>query len=215
MVVPIPVVSILAAGATGFVGYGFVVRQRRLRHHRLRMAWPGVIDHIRAGIRSGSDITRAVGALPSSLPTDISVHVDTFRANVERGMGTDAALADLGRGLADPVGDRIIEVMRMAHDVGGTDLPDVLLSLQQSVRHDIAVREDAHAKQSWIRSAAALAVAAPWVVLVVIGSRGDTASSYQTLQGTLILVIGALVSFVAHRMMRSIGALPEQRRWLT
>jgi tight adherence protein B len=102
----------------------------------------------------------------------------------------------------------------MAHDVGGTDLPDVLLSLQHSVREDIAVREDATAKQSWIRSAAALAVAAPWVVLVVIGTRGDTAQAYQSLEGTLILLMGALVSLIAFRMMRSIGALPSQRRWL-
>jgi hypothetical protein len=30
----------------------------------------------------------------------------------------------------------------------------------------------------------------------------------------MILVVGALVSVIAFRMMRSIGALPEQRRWL-
>jgi tight adherence protein B len=215
VVVPIPVVALISGFAALFLGYGFVLRQRRIRQHRLRMAWPGVIDHIRAGIRSGSDITQAIGALPASLPSDVADHVVVFGSNIERGMGTDNALSELGRGLADPVGDRIVEVLRMAHDVGGTDLPDVLLSLQHSVRHDIAVREDAHAKQSWIRSAAVLAVAAPWVVLVVIGTRGDTAASYQTPQGTLILVLGALVSVVAFRMMRSIGALPEQRRWLT
>ena len=102
----------------------------------------------------------------------------------------------------------------MAHEVGGTDLPEVLSSLQRSVREDIAVREDAHAKQSWIRSAAVLAVSAPWVVLVVISSRGETLQSYQSLEGTIILVVGAVVSLVAFVMMRKIGSLPSQRRWL-
>lgn len=214
LVVPIPVVAVLAGGAAMFSGYGFVLRQRRLRQHRLRMAWPGVIDHIRAGIRSGSDITRSLSELPATLPPDVVGPVQDLRENVERGMGTDQALEELGQGLADPVGDRIVEVLRMANEVGGTDLPDVLVSLQHSVRHDIAVREDAHAKQSWIRSAAVLAVSAPWVVLLVIGGRGDTATTYQSLEGTVILLVGALVSVVAFRMMRSIGALPEQRRWL-
>jgi tight adherence protein B len=90
----------------------------------------------------------------------------------------------------------------------------VLNSLQRSVRHDIAVREDASAKQSWVRSAAVMAVSAPWVVLIVIGSRGETLQSYQSLEGSGVLVIGALVSAVAYRMMHAIGSLPPQRRWV-
>ena len=214
LIVPIPVLFVIAASASVLAAYGFVLKQRQARRQRLRLAWPGVIDHIRAGVRSGSDISWSISALPASLPPDISIPVNSFRANIEGGLGTDTALAELAKALADPVADRIVEVLRMAHDVGGTDLPDVLLSLQHSVRGDIAVREDAHAKQSWIRSAAVLAVSAPWVVLVVIGTRGDTASSYQSVEGTMILVVGALVSVIAFRMMRSIGALPEQRRWL-
>lgn len=214
VMIPIPVLAFIAAGATGVGGYGVIAKQRAARQHRLRVAWPGVIDHIRAGIRSGSDISHAITALPDTLPADISGPVHSFRINIERGLGTDTALSELARDLADPVADRVVEVLRMAHDVGGTDLPNVLLSLQHSVRGDIAVREDAHAKQSWIRSAAILAVSAPWVVLVVIGTRGDTASAYQGLEGTLILLAGALVSLVAFRMMRHIGSLPEQRRWL-
>jgi tight adherence protein B len=129
-------------------------------------------------------------------------------------MGSDMALGEWGTRLADPVGDRIVEVLRMAGEVGGTDLPDVLNSLQRSVRHDIAVRENATAKQSWVRSAAVMAVAAPWVVLIVIGSRGDTLQSYQSLEGSMVLVLGAVVSAVAYRMMHAIGSLPPQRRWV-
>jgi tight adherence protein B len=129
-------------------------------------------------------------------------------------MATDAALSELAARFANPVGDRIIEVLRMAHEVGGTDLPGVLLHLQNSVRTDIAVREDASAAQSWIRSAAVLALCAPWVVLVVIGTREQTVTAYQSPEGTAILVIGAIVSVVAYRMMKSIGELPVATRWL-
>jgi tight adherence protein B len=212
--VPIPVLSVLTVVAMVFAGFAYVRKQRDARFHRLQQAWPGVIDHLRAGIRSGSDVTTAVMALPDSLPPDIAHPVAEFRVAINRGLDTDSALAELATRFANPVSDRICEVLRMAHEVGGTDLPSVLLQLQQSVRSDIALRADARAAQSWIRSAALLALCAPWIVLVVIGTREQTASSYHSVEGTIILLVGAVVSVVAYRMMKKIGELPEASRWL-
>jgi len=212
--VPIPVLSVLSSAAMVLAGFAYIRQQREARFHRLQQAWPGVIDHLRAGIRSGSDVTTALMALPDTLPSEITRPVAEFRANIRRGYDTDTALGELATVLANPVGDRVCEVLRMAHEVGGTDLPTVLLQLQQSVRSDIAVREDARAAQSWIRSAALLALCAPWIVLLVIGTREQTLTAYQSLEGTLILVLGAIVSVVAYRMMKSIGALPVASRWI-
>ena len=213
-IVPIPVLSVLSSAAMMLAGFAYLRQQREARFHRLQQAWPGVIDHLRAGIRSGSDVTAAVMALPDTLPSEINRPVWEFRHNIRRGYDTDQALSELSSRLANPVGDRVCEVLRMAHEVGGTDLPTVLLQLQQSVRSDIAVREDARAAQSWIRSAALLALCAPWIVLLVIGTREQTLTAYQSLEGTLILVVGAVVSVVAYRMMKSIGALPVASRWI-
>lgn len=214
VIVPIPVLSVLSALAMVLAGFAYIRKQREARFHRLQQAWPGVIDHLRAGIRSGSDVTAALMALPDTLPSEITRPVAEFRANIRRGYDTDQALGELSATLANPVGDRVCEVLRMAHEVGGTDLPAVLLQLQQSVRSDIAVREDARAAQSWIRSAALLALGAPWIVLLVIGTREQTLEAYQGLEGTVILVVGAIVSVVAYRMMKSIGALPVASRWI-
>jgi len=212
--VPIPVVSVIASFAALSIGAGFVFRQRAARARTLLAAWPGVIDHVRSAVRSGLDIAPAIEHIPDTVPGDIRRAVQSFRSNIQRGMSTDTALVELGRELADPIADRIIEVLRIAHDVGGTDLPGVLRHLQQSVRHDIAVRDDAYAKQSWIRSASVLAVAAPWVVLLVIGGRGETAAAYQSVEGSALLILGAVVSLVAYLLMRRIGALPAPRRWV-
>lgn len=212
--IPIPALGVIAACVVPMVGFAYLKRLRAQRATRLRRAWPGVIDHLRAGVRSGHDVTGAVIALPDTLPRDISGPVATFDRDIAQGLGTDDALSDLGRRLADPVADRIVEVLRMAHEVGGVNLPGVLLELQKSVRIDIAVREDAHAKQSWIRSASILAVLAPWVVLLLIGSREATLSAYQSPEGAGILLLGAVVSVVAFGMMKRIGSLPTQQRWL-
>ena len=214
VIIPIPTLGIIAACVVPLAGFAYLQRLKAQRATRLRRAWPGVIDHLRAGVRSGHDVTGALIALPDSLPRDISDPVSAFDRDIAQGLGTDEALGDLGRRLADPVADRIVEVLRMAHEVGGVNLPGVLLELQKSVRLDIAVREDAHAKQSWIRSASVLAVCAPWAVLLLIGTREATLSAYQSPEGASILLVGAIVSAVAFGMMKKIGSLPTQQRWL-
>lgn len=213
--IPIPALAVIAAMASPGGVVWFLLHQRRERRQRLRLSWPGVIEHLRAGVRSGGDVTGAVMALPTNtLPPELTGAVASFRQRVEAGMPTDAALAELRVDLADPLGDRIVEVLRMAHEVGGTDLPGLLRGLHASIRQDIAVRQDAHARQSWIRSASVLAASAPWVVLLVIGGRGETAQAYQSAAGSALLFLGAITSAVAFFLMRRIGALPEPRRWL-
>lgn len=214
LVIPIPTLGVITAAVIPLGGLAYLARLKAGRATRLRRAWPGVIDHLRAGVRSGHDVTGALLALPESLPRDISGPVEAFGQDIARGLGTDEALADLGRRLADPVADRIVEVLRMTHEVGGVNLPNVLLELQKSVRIDSAVRDDAYAKQSWIRSASVLAVSAPWVVLVLIGTREATLSAYQSSEGAGILLLGAVVSAIAFGMMKKIGSLPSPQRWL-
>lgn len=215
VILPIPALSVIATVFAPLALLGVLYRRRAIRRHTLRLSWPGVIDHIRAGVRSGGDVTSAFLSLPDSYPSDITSAVSNCRRRIEGGMSTDTALEELRVDWADPFGDRIVEVLRMTHEVGGTSLPSLLRDLQNTIRHDIAVRQDAHARQSWIRSASVLAVSAPWVVLFVIGGRGETLEAYQSLEGNALLLLGAVSSGIAFFLMRKIAALPEPRRWLT
>lgn len=115
--------------------------------------------------------------------------------------------------LADPLGDRIIETLRMARQVGGTELIGVLRALSSSVRADAALRGEVEARQSWIRGAAVLGAVAPWVILTLLILRPEGAKAYSTPEGIVVIVVGAVVSVVAFRLMIRIGRLPEPRRW--
>jgi tight adherence protein B len=59
-----------------------------------------------------------------------------------------------------------------------------------------------------------MAVCAPWLVLILLATQQETLDAYDTPTGTLILVIGAVLSLVAYRMMIRIGRLPEDKRVL-
>ncbi|AVG24450.1 fimbriae secretion channel subunit B TadB [Pontimonas salivibrio] len=211
--IPIPVLMPLAMVGFGLAGRALLQGRIEARQRRLRAAWPGLVDHIRQVIRSGGGVAEAVAGLEHHSPGELRGFFAAFGREVEAGTRVDSALAQLKDEVADPVADRIIEALRMAHEVGGRELPSVLHSLQASVRADIAVREDALAKQSWIRAASRLGVAAPWLVLVVLSGRTETVQAYDSPAGVAVIVGGALLSALAFRMMSRLGRLPVDQRW--
>jgi tight adherence protein B len=116
--------------------------------------------------------------------------------------------------LADPVGDRICETMRVAREVGGSDVGSVLRTLSELLRADARTRAELEARQGWIVNGARLAVAAPWAVLLLLGTQSQTLRAYDSPGGTLLLVLGAGICVVAYRVMLRIGRLPQEQRVL-
>ena len=44
-------------------------------------------------------------------------------------------------------------------------------------------------------------------------TRPEAAAAYNSSAGVTVIVAGLLVSVAAYRVMRSLGRLPEERRW--
>ena len=116
--------------------------------------------------------------------------------------------------LADPVGDRVCETMRVAREVGGSDLGTVLRTLSELLRSDARTRAELETRQGWVVNAARLAVAAPWVVLLLLGTQSTTLHAYNSRAGRCCWRSGAAVCVVAYRIMLRIGRLPEEQRVL-
>lgn len=211
----VPVIALaLAAGPVGAAAPAVVVGGRARRRRRLlRAAWPDLVDHLVAGVRSGQSLADAVASLADVGPVEIRGAFREFERLV-RATGTiGGPLDDLKNRLADPVADRIVETLRMSREVGGTELPSILRALAASLRQEAAVRSEVEARQSWVINAARLGVAAPWIVLLMLASRAEAAAAYNSPAGVTLLVVGFAVSVIAYRIMIAVGRLPEERRW--
>lgn len=210
---PLPIMAFLAAIAGASLPT-LVLRHRRhaLRKQR-RSMWPDVCDLLVAGIRAGLSLTDAVTGLAHSGPVPLRPAFAEFAREITATGSFDRSAVRLKDTLADPVADRIIESLRMARQVGGTELTGVLRALSQSVRAETALRSEVEARQSWIRGAAVLGVSAPWVVLLLLSSRPEGAAAYSTPEGLAIIVFGAAASVIAFRLMLLLGRLREAKRW--
>ncbi|WP_308799406.1 type II secretion system F family protein [Agromyces silvae] len=185
----------------------------RARRAANRAVWPEVVDHLVASVRAGLSLPDALAALATLGPAATRAPFAAFDDEYRRTGVFAPALDALKARLADPVADRILETVRMAREVGGTEITHVLRSLSTYLRDDAALRAEVRSRQSWTRNAAKLGVAAPWVLLVLLSTKPETLQSYDTPAGTGLLLVGLAVSAVAYRAMVALGRLPDERRW--
>jgi tight adherence protein B len=218
------VVVLLTTGTVtislAFAVFGFVLpaaQVRRLAGKRqadLREVWPEVVDNLASAVRAGMSLPEALAALATRGPEVLRAPFARFAVEYRSTGRFGVCLDRLKDDLADPVGDRIVETLRVARDVGGSDLGRVLRTLSTFLREDARARAELETRQGWVVQAARLAVAAPWAVLLLLATQSTTLDAYDSTAGTALLTVGGAVCFLAYRLMLRIGRLPQDLRVL-
>jgi tight adherence protein B len=192
-----------------------VVRSRARRRRRaLREVWPDAVDNITSAVRAGMALPEALAQLAHRGPVELRPAFAAFGEDY-RSTGRFAPSLDaLKERLADPVADRLIEALRLAREVGGSDLGGLLRTLSAFLREDARTRAELETRQTWTVNAARLSVAAPWIVLAILATRGGAIEAYDSRLGVMVLLVGAGLCIGAYRLMMHIGRLPEEARVL-
>jgi tight adherence protein B len=213
VVVPVVAIALIAGIVTLGLPFWIVDWRARSRRRVIRVLWPDVVDHLVSAVRSGLALPDSVVTLAHSGPEatreQFGIFEREYRATGSFAIGIDA----LKSALADPIGDRILETLRMSREVGGSELTTVLRNLSLYLRAEAAIRSEVEARQSWVVNSAKLGAAAPWVILLLLATRPEAAAAYNTVAGVLLIVGGLGVTVVAYRVMLAVGRLPEERRW--
>jgi tight adherence protein B len=210
-VVPIALCFGIMAGALPIA----LVRMRaRKRRNKLRDLWPDVVDNITSGVRAGLALPEALSQLSVRGPAELRPAFAAFAEDYRTTGRFHDCLDRLKDRLSDPVGDRIVESLRIAREVGGSDLGKLLRTLSSFLREDARTRSELETRQSWTTNAARLAAGAPWVILGLLALNGSSLQAYSSPTGWLVLAVGAGLCIVAYRAMVWIGRLPEEERVL-
>ncbi|AFR29707.1 type II secretion system F family protein [Arthrobacter sp. Rue61a] len=209
-----PPVALCFAIFGSWIPFAIVRWRARKRRNSLRQLWPDIVDHLRSAIRAGLALPEALIQLGHNGPEELRELFLDFGADYRAAGNFEAAADKLKERLADPVADRIIEALRMTREVGGSDLGRMLGTLSGFLRDSARTRSELEARQSWTVNAARLAVAAPWIVLVVMASRPEAMLAFNSGMGALVLLGGLLISVFCYSVMLRVGALPEDERVL-
>lgn len=188
--------------------------RRRKRRTELRDLWPEAVDNLASAVRAGLSLPEALTQLGVRGPQELRRPFQRFGEDYRATGRFSTCLDRLKAALADPTGDRIIESLRLARDVGGTDLGRLLRTLSAFLREDARTRAELETRQGWAVNGARLAVAAPWLLLGALSLNPHAVRAYNSAAGAVVLAIGGGVSIVAYRTMVRIGRLPVEDRVL-
>lgn len=210
----VPSIALCFAVMAGWTPVAVVRIRARSRRAQLRELWPDAVDNVTSAVRAGLALPEALAQLAVRGPEELRPAFADFASDYRTTGRFNDCLDRLKGRLADPVGDRLVESLRIAREVGGSDLGSLLRTLSTFLREDARTRSELETRQSWTVNAARLAVAAPWIVLALLSTRPESVQAYNTAAGAAVLAVGAVATMLAYRLMVRIGRLPEEDRVL-
>ena len=209
-----PPVSLAFAVLAGYLPVSVLRARAHRRRRELAEVWPEAVDNLASAVRAGLSLPEALSQLAVRGPEPLRPAFAAFSVDYQVTGRFGDCLDRLKERLADPVGDRVVEGIRIAREVGGGELGRLLRNLSGYLREDARTRSELESRQAWAVNGARLAVAAPWLVLLMLSFQREVISRYSSPSGVVVLVGGGVSCLVAYRLMVRLGRLPQERRIL-
>ena len=208
-------VSLAFALLAGYLPIAVLNGRARRRQRELAEVWPEAVDNLASAVRAGMSLPEALAQLAVRGPEPLRPAFAAFAVDYQVTGRFAESLDRLKERLADPVGDRVVEGLRIAREVGGGELGRLLRSLSGYLRDDARTRSELESRQAWAVNGARLAVAAPWLVLLMLSFQREVISRYASAAGVVVLAVGGACCLLAYRLMVRVGRLPQERRILS
>lgn len=207
-------VAFVPAVAVATIPKSWFARQRAQRQRERLAAWPDTLRDLLAHLESSMPLHTALVELGHSGPEPLR---PTWRRYGLLASALDhrAALEAIRSELADPVSDRVIEVVLVAHEQGSAVVLDLLRDLADSTTDDIRLVDAIETAQLETRIEARAVAVLPFVVLVMLTSRSpDYREFYSSALGVAVIVVGAVMTLLGSLAIQRLGSVRGETRVL-
>ena len=191
----------------------FARRVRKAKRDRLA-AWPDALRDAVAHLRASLSIHASLCEIGRSGPEPLRpafVRYERLAAALDH----KSALEVVREDLADPLSDRIIEILLVAYDQGTTVIVDILEDLAESTTRDLRLLEEVETAQLETKLEARGAAILPLAVLgLLCASTPGYRAFYSTLGGWLVIGAGCTMSLLGLVFIERLGKLPTEVRIL-
>ena len=210
----LPVVALVPGLCVAGAPRAFFVYRHGERRKLIEAAWPDALRDLLSSVRSGSSLTSAIAGMAVSGPEPLRSSFDGFETQA-RSLGVTAALERVRSELADPTSDRVIEVLIVAAQQGGSAVPEILGDLARATTQDIWAAEQVRSEALEQKINSRVVFVMPWLVLVALTAKpGPFRAFYSTPVGVGVVVAGAVASLGGLLVASRIGRMPtEPRVW--
>ncbi|HEX2737479.1 MAG TPA: hypothetical protein VHP57_05020, partial [Acidimicrobiia bacterium] len=175
-----PLIALVPAGAVALLPRAYFARRRAARLRRVQEAWPDGLRDVLASISAGRSLTQALTSVATTGPVALQEAFARFPL-LARMLGTVPALEIVKEELSDPVSDRVLEVLVLAHERGGAIVSEILGDLIVATTKDLKVLDEIETEGLEMKINARAVLVMPWFVLVALTLRdGPFRDFYQS-----------------------------------
>lgn len=220
-------VAALLFGVTGVaplaaLGFGLALlaprslyarRRRELSKSRLT-AWPDALRDISAHLRSSMSVHASLCEVGRSGPEPLRPYFNRY-AGLAVALDYKSALEVVREDLADPMSDRIIEILLLAFDQGASVVIDVLDELAASSTMDLRLLEEVETAQLETKLEARGASIMPFAVLAILcATTTGYRDFYASPAGWFVVAFGGMLSALGLFVISRLGHIPTEDRIL-
>ncbi len=210
----LPIIALMPAVVVAALPRAYYGRRHAQRLAAIQEAWPDGIRDVISSVRSGASLSTAVEGLATFGPAPLREAFGGFSV-YSRSLGFVAALELVRSDLADPTSDRVIEVMIVAHERGGSVVPEILTDLAEATTRDIWALEQVRTEALEQKINSRVVFVLPWLVLVAMTAQsGAFREFYSSRTGVLVAVVGGVMSLIGLVIASRLGRQPEEPRVL-
>lgn len=205
-------VSLVPAVVVATMPKAYFARKRGQRLARVQESWPDGLRDLLSSVRSGASLPSAVENLALFGPEPLREAFQGFDV-YSRSLGVVPALEMVKDDIADPTADRIIEVLILAYERGGSVVPEILEDLAEATTRDLWTLEQVRTEALEQKINSRVVFVLPWIVLVAMTARsGAFREFYSSPPGLLVVAIGGVMSLIGVAVASRLGARPGETR---
>ncbi len=216
------VFSLTKVPALAFVACGLALAAPRLFYSKRRAtataerldAWPDVIRDLTAHLRASMSVHAALCEVGRTGPLPLRPFFNRY-AGLSATLDHRSSLEVVREELADPLSDRIIEVILVAFEQGTSVVMDVLDDLAASTTADLRLTEQIRTSQLETKLESRGAAVLPFAVLALLcSSTGGYREFYSTPAGWVIVILGGIMALGGMLAINRLGVIPSEQRIL-
>lgn len=182
------------------------------RTRTLEQVWPSIFDLLRSGAEAGLSSHEQIEYLAEEAPVSVRRFFQQLQLQLERGQPMRSALADFQQQVGSRSGDFLALVLLITSELGGRGESGIWARASADIRSEQQLMGQVLAKQGWVMGSAKLAVLAPWLIVFVLLSVPSNREAFLAPTGTMILLLGLILSVFAYFLTSLLGKLPMPER---
>lgn len=208
--------------ALAFVASGLALAAPRMFYSKRRAtvtaqrlgAWPDVIRDLSTHLRASMSVHSSLCEIGRTGPLPLRPFFNRY-AGLSATLDHRSSLEVVREELADPLSDRIVEVILVAFDQGTSVVMDVLDDLATSTTADLRLTEQIRTSQLETKLESRGAAVLPFVVLgLLCSSTGGYREFYSTPAGWVVVIFGGLMALGGMLAINRLGVIPTEQRIL-